>query len=149
MLYKIGATHAECQQFYGMICPAQEGAPSTGDVPVPMIILWGFDPNPDPTEPSKPANVYSSNPGVWFYNVTSNPLSALAKYSNAPETPLSAPGPAPAAPMGGTIGIHISGQDIKGPEEAEVSNLCFQSINQSLNISVLLHRLDIIWLNVL
>ena len=68
MLYKIGATHAECQQFYGMICPAQEGAPSTGDVPVVQIVLYGVNPNPDPTDSDKPKYVYDDNPGIFYYD---------------------------------------------------------------------------------
>ena len=36
-----GATN--CSNFYGLTCPAQKGAPATGDVEVPQVMLYAFN----------------------------------------------------------------------------------------------------------
>eukprot|EP01084_Bolivina_argentea_P033267 61557_1 len=126
-----GENHDSCSQFKGMECPAQPGAPPTGDVPVAQLVLYGVPLNPDPTNPKAPQYVYHENPVIWYYWPTNN---SLARYPNAYNM-LNAHGNGrkllqgpPPGPGGGTIGVHIAGQNIKGPEEAEGVNIDMSGI---------------------
>ena len=115
-----GVNHDSCAAFRGMKCPAQKGAPPTGDVPVPIIILWALTLYPDPTEDKLPLFVYDENPVQWFYN-ESVQYPQKYKYTHYNSRKLLQGNNAD--PSGATIAIHIDGQDIKGPEEAEGVNI--------------------------
>eukprot|EP01084_Bolivina_argentea_P173246 300068_1 len=115
-----GENHDNCTQFYHLECPAQEGAPPNGDVPVAQIVLYGVDLNPDPTSVRRPLFIYKENPVIWFYNVTTS-----AAHNNQRRL---LQGPPPVGPGGGQVGVHIAGQNIKGPEEAEGVNIDLSGI---------------------
>ena len=88
-----------------------------------MIILWGLTLNPDPTEPRKPLNLYKENPMIWYYNETTNLSQPQQIYpSSIPQNGRKLL-QMPVDPSGGAIAVHIAGQNIKGPEEAEGVNI--------------------------
>ena len=47
--------------FHGMVCPAQEGAPATGDIPVATRTTFNIPAKPDPTNPEKPLPMFHEN----------------------------------------------------------------------------------------
>jgi len=171
--YCIPGGSTTCRQFRGLKCPAQEGAPSTGDVPVPVVQLYGFPLKPDPTNDSRPLNLYELNPLAMqfdsrrgleqivnhtedndavqivafpeldlFHIMDSQFVAEWAEkalpsgysdHSDRSETeferqPLRdarglVDGAAPPNAAYQTIGVHLSGVQIKGPAEAEGYNV--------------------------
>lgn len=142
-----GATN--CSQFYGLTCPAQKGAPATGDVEVPQVMLYAMNLYPDPTNSSLPLNLYQLNPLTWSYDPTTmmekivnhkedtSPFQwkpfvekKLFSLSNnkrlllEEEEEESRPdGPPPPNAAFQTTGVHLAGIQIKGPAEAEGYNV--------------------------
>jgi len=140
-----GSTH--CPMFRGIVCPGQRGAPSTGDVPVAVSQLYGFPMKPDPTNASRPLNLYELNPLSWQFDARTG-LEMVMNHTQDtermqvvrfPELDLfhvksrEFEYPTGSAIVGGddpapnvafqTIGVHISGIQIKGPAEAEGYNV--------------------------
>lgn len=137
-----GATN--CSQFQGITCPGQQGAPPTGDVWVPQVMLYAFDLFPDPTNASRPLNLYELNPLTWAYDgvtgmedivdhrddydavrriafleralFATNAKNGRRRMSNDPPPP-------PPNQAFQTTGVHEAGIQIKGPAEAEGFNV--------------------------
>ena len=145
--YCLPAGATNCTQFYGLVCPAQPNAPSNGDVEVPQIMMYAFDLYPDPTNKSKPMNLYELNPMNWWYQpstaneeiinhnedtfaVQKVPFSVehlfdfddIAMHNPAYAVKV-AGAPNPQNPAFQTIGVHASGIQLKGPAEAEGYNV--------------------------
>ena len=141
--YCIPGGSTKCPQFRGLTCPAQKGAPKTGDVPVPVSQLYGFPMKPDPTNASRPLNLYALNPLSWAFDSRTG-LEQIVNHTEDtdqwqvvrfPELDLFhvkhidyeyPTGSAIVGVLGDkpnaafqTIGVHMSGIQIKGPAEAE------------------------------
>jgi len=134
-----GATN--CSQFQGLTCPGQQGAPPTGDVWTPQIMLYAFPLFPDPTNASAPRNLYELNPMTWSYDADSrrediidhrDDNDAVRRFAFLEERDLfgnrrrMSSDPSPPPPPNNafqTTGVHTAGIQIKGPAEAEGFNV--------------------------
>ena len=85
------------------------GAPPTGDVPVAQIVLYGVTLNPDPTASNLPLPIHKNSAVKWYYTPTANANGRHLLQEDGS--------------LGATIGVHIAGQNIKGPNEAEGANI--------------------------
>eukprot|EP01084_Bolivina_argentea_P033269 61560_1 len=145
--YCLPAGATNCTQFYGLVCPAQPNSPPTGDVEVPQIMLYAFPNAPDPTNDSKPLNLYQMNPLTWWFrdatkteiivNHNEDTFSAqkipfLSKrlfnlkdinFHNKKHAAKPYGAPPPPNPAFQTIGVHEAGIQLKGPAEAEGYNV--------------------------
>lgn len=145
--YCLPAGSTKCSQFRGLTCPAQKGAPATGDVPVPVSQLYGFPMKPDPTNASRPLNLYELNPLSWAFDsktgleqiVNHTEDTDVVQIVRFPEIDLfhvqhkGYEYPTGSVMVDGvdaapnqafqTIGVHMSGIQIKGPAEAEGYNV--------------------------
>lgn len=129
-----GKNHDKCAAFFGWHCPRQKGNPSPdGDVPVFYITLYGVPLNPDPTRDILPFPLYEVllDPVIWYYNETDD-SGRESKYgrdrhrnrqSSGRDLLQVNPFQPGDDPSGGMIAVHINGNNIKGPEEAEGVNI--------------------------
>jgi len=125
-----GKNHDKCAAFFDWHCPRQNGAPPEGDVPVFYITLYGLPLNPDPTRTLLPLPLYAEviNPLIWYYNDTDD--SGRRSGRSRSRWPLQQINPFTPGddPSGGMIAVHINGNNIKGPEEAEGVNIDMSGI---------------------
>ncbi len=102
-----------------MICPCQEGREETdGDVVVPQLVLYRFPTNPDPTARDSPKNLYEASAVLWTYTPENIGEDIFEEFR---ENELRISSFSGIAYQG--MGAQITGQQIKGPAEAEGYNV--------------------------
>jgi len=111
-----GATN--CSVFYNLTCPQHNNISYTpyGDVPVPQWMLYKINMTTNPTDDNLPLIIYDKNPFIKTY--TNNSVYFQTTSTESPPS------------LGfQTIGLHVIGQQIKGPTEAEGFNVDRAGLN--------------------
>jgi len=109
-----GATN--CTPFFDMTCPVPNDLSYSplGDTPVVQWILYNVSLERNPTDSDLPHYLYSNHPQLKAYSNNNS------KYFPPPHG--SGPPPPPPA-NAGPVGLHINGQVIFGPNEAQDQNV--------------------------
>lgn len=153
-----GSDHKNCSTFFNMSCPAQTHRKDTvGDVVVAQLFLYGIPSNPNPLNNTLPYGIYERDSLLWAYNNGTN--NSTFEYSNSKELELLTNlwkysdlidesdddvsslllddgddtnddvNISDALPGWAVIALHITGQQVKGPDEAEGMNVDYSGLH--------------------